>query len=30
VYSFSGCDDNQTVFDTMVSTFTVAADMLSY
>lgn len=29
VYSFSGCDDHQTVFDTMVIPFTVAADILS-
>ena len=29
VYSFSGCDDHQTVFDSMVSAPTVAADMSS-
>jgi len=27
VYSFSGCDDHQTVFDSMVSTFSVGADV---
>jgi len=27
VYSFSGCDDHQTVFDSMVSTFSVEADV---